>query len=190
MRPMRLSAVVLVASLLAACAGASPTARPSERLFPPGSHFNSALYGFSIDLPDGWRPDPATERWNGTFGTFGSDAASSDRFHFQGGYTAWVAAAPTGAGLDHWIAGQDASDARRHECPAHPTAEEFQIAGGEARIESKHCPTDSPTVIVMAATIHAGVGYFFYFIHPADIEASDTDQRVFEAMLSTVTFSS
>jgi hypothetical protein len=200
MRAGRIAAFLL-ATLVGGCATnaatPSPTARQpsltpavsaSEQLFPAGSHFDSSLYGFSLDLPDGWRPDPATERWDGTYGTFGSDSLQADRFHFQKGYTVWAVAAPTTATLQQFVAGQDASDARRHECPRHPDGQPATIGSEDALLEMKHCPTDSAAVIGMAATIHRGVGYFFYFIHPVSVEASNDDQQVFQSLLDTVTF--
>jgi len=201
--PARRIAAFIVATLIGGCATSagtlSPTALPSsetptvsatEQLFPPGSHFESALYAFGIDLPDGWRPDPATEHWNGKYGSFGSDSVNADRFHFQKGFTVWVAAAPTDATLEQLVAGQDSSDARRHDCPRHPDEQTTTIGGEHAFLEMKHCPTDSGAVIGMAAAIHGGAGYFFYFIHPVFVDATDNDQQVFQSLLDTVTFPS
>ena len=202
----RVALVAVTAMVLAACATTSGPASPSptgqvsapasptataaatEQLFPLGSHFTSEVYGYAIDLPDGWRPDPATQTWDGRYGSFGSDTPDSDRFHFQKGHTLWAVAAPTDATLEALLAGQEHSDATKHDCPRHPLRDDTQIGGEPALIELKHCPTESPTVVGTAATIHHGIGYFFYFIHPASIEASPDDRQVFQALLSTVTF--
>jgi len=194
---MAINCALATAAVLAACGGpvdatppvnGSSSAAASEQLFPPGSHFDSALYGYGIDLPDGWRTQPAEQRWDGAYGGFGSDTPSSDQFYFQKGYTAWAAAAPTEASLKELLDAENASDVEQHQCEADPPRTAITIGGEQALLEMKHCPTDSPSVLGTAAVIHDGSGYFFYFIHPETVAASDDDQQLFEGLLRTIAF--
>jgi hypothetical protein len=202
LRALRSVSAVAIALAVGACASPSqPTpsatasssavassAVASEQLLPRGSHFDSPLYAYAIELPDGWRPEPAGERWDGKYGSVGSDAPSSDQFFFQKGYSAWAFAAPTDATLRKLVEGANAADARLHECEAKPATVATSIGGEKALLGLKHCPTDSATVLGTAAAIHNGVGYFFYFIHPEVIAASDDDRQVFQSLLDTVVF--
>lgn len=197
--PRVLLAVTVLAICLAlgACATSSQPTSPtasssgapaSEQLLPAGSHFDSPLYAYGIDLPDGWRPEPAGETWDGEYGSVGSDSPNVDQFFFQKGYVAWALAAPTDATLREFVDGENAADAELHECEPAPATTATTIGGEEALIEMKLCPTDSATVLGTAAAIHNGVGYFFYFIHPESLATSDDDQQVFQSLLDTVTF--
>jgi hypothetical protein len=165
---------------------ASPV--PTEQLFPLGSHFVSPLYGYAMDVPDGWRPQAADHRWNGKPGTFGSGTATSDRYTFQRGYSMWAVGAPTEASLGDFMASQNRADARKHDCPPRPKAVATTIGGEDALLVFEHCPVDSTTVIGAAAVIHDGTGHFFYFIHPAYIDPSNDDRQVFQDILDTVVF--
>lgn len=191
----RRAALIVAASaiLVAACGGAAttpqPTAPATEQLFPPASQFDSPLYGYSIALPDGWRPEPATEAWDGAPGSFGSDTANSDRFHFQRGLTVWAVAAQTEKSLAELTDDQMASDVELHDCAATPdTDEPTTLDGDPARLTAKHCPTDSPTEVATESVIHDGKAYVFYFIHPELIAPDPNDLDLFGNLLDGVTF--
>ena len=178
--------------VLTACGTASPTPTPGATTLPSASPsvFVSPLYGYSVALAEGWRPEPATEAWNGSGGA--SDAASSDKFHSDRGTTIWTIATPTTKTLDQLVADQIASDAAGNGCPTTMDTDDETTVGGEpARLTTKHCPADAPdggALIATAAVLHGGDGYFFYFIYPVYLAPDPNALDAFTSFLEGVEF--
>jgi hypothetical protein len=183
---------VAALTLLAACGTASSTPTPAATTVPSASPsvFVSPLYGYSVALSEGWRPEPATEAWTGSGG--GSDAASSDRFYSTRGTTIWTVAAPTTKTVDELVTDQIAADAAGNGCPTTMDSDEETTVGGEpARLTTKHCPADAAdggALIATAALLHGGDGYFFYFIYPVGLAADPNAIDDFTSFLEGVEF--
>lgn len=202
--PQALLTTAAVGLLLSACATSGTTGTPSttgtaiatsmstatSRTFPATtaseSVFTSPLYGYSIVVPADWTPQPATERWDGEVGGFGSSTPNSDVFQSQVMFnTLWAAAAPTTKGLNDFVSDETEIDAVEHDCENPPDIDEpITVDDEPARLTAKNCPTDSKTLIAFAAVIKDGVGYFFYFRH-VDPDPSSLD--VFQGFLTGVT---
>jgi hypothetical protein len=176
--------------ILTTACGASSTPSPSAA--PPSSSaatFTSPLYGYVADLPEGLRPEPATEPWSGEPGDFGSDSMTSDRFHATSGDTTWAVGAPTTKTVDQMIEDETEVDANDNDCdPVPDSDEEITIGGEPARLTVKNCPVDSVSVIGLAAVVHGEDGFYFYFIHPEYLAPDPNAVDAFTEFLAGVTF--
>jgi hypothetical protein len=137
------------------------------------------VYAYSIALPAGWRPIPATQAWDGTTGITNEDPWV-DQFISERGTIAWAFAAPTSKSLDDVTADQIASGAER-ECSTTPETDE------ETTVVT-HCPADSETVVAWADLVHDGEGYFFYFIYPDSLAADPNPIDPFRDLLNGIEF--
>jgi hypothetical protein len=148
----------------------------------PPSTFTSSRYGYSIDLPAGWTGYPAFLAWDGTSAP-AYDQAVVDQLKSSTGTVAWVMSAPTTRTLPAYIAAQTAVDAVEHPCPTAAEIDQaITIDGEPARMLVKHCGT----LVVSAAVIHKGSGYFFYFQHLPEDTADPEDYEVFKTLLAGV----
>jgi hypothetical protein len=184
------SAVAAVVLLTASC-GSSATPTPSATPGPSasGSTFSSSVYAYSIALPAGWRPVPATEAWDGTTAVSSEDPWV-DQFISSRGTIVWAYAAPTSKSLADLTDEAVAASASERQCMANPQVDEPLTVGEEAaRFIVTRCPADSQTVIAWATVIHAGDGYFFYFIHPESLAPDPNAVDAFRALLNGIAFS-
>ncbi len=178
---------------LTACGIASSTPTPAASTLPSASPsvFVSPLYGYSVALPEAWRPEPATVAWTEA-DSFGSDSANSDKFYSTRGTTIWAAATATAKTLDQFVDDQVAIDAVENDCPTTLETDDGTTVGGEpARLLTKHCPADAPdggALIATAALLHAGNGYFFYFIYPVGLAPDPNAIDAFTSFLEGVEF--
>jgi hypothetical protein len=186
------SAATLVEASTAASASVASGPPPSEAsvtAVPVGtaSAFVSTVYGYTLGLPADWAVvKPATLAWDGT-GAPGHDTAVTDLFASAAGTLAWANAAITAKSLNAFTSERLAADAAAHPCPARPeTDETLTIAGEPARFTVKHCPATGGILVAMAAVIHDGTGYVFYFQHPPAAPARDDDVATFKGLLGGV----
>lgn len=163
---------------------ASPApSRTAEPTAPP-STFTSSKYAYSIDLPAGWTGYPAFLPWDGTSAP-AYDQAVVDQLKSSTGTVAWVMSAPTTNTLPDYIAAQTAVDAVEHPCPTAAELDQaITIDGEPARMLVKHCGT----LVVSAAVIHKGSGYFFYFQHLPEDTADPEGYEIFKTLLAGVTW--
>jgi hypothetical protein len=163
---------------------ASPAPSPTTEPTAPPSTFTSSRYGYSIDLPAGWTGYPAFVSWDGTSAP-AYDQAAVDQLKSSTGTVAWVMSAPTTKTLPPYIAAQTAIDAVEHPCPTAAELDQaITIDGEPARMLVKHCGT----LVVSAAVIHKGSGYFFYFQHLPEDTADPESYEIFKTLLAGVTW--
>ncbi len=190
LRSARRSCAAALLLLAASCSSSATTptqSTPSVAASASDSSFSSSVYAYSIALPAGWRPIPATEAWDGTTGITNEDPWV-DQFISERGTIAWAFAAPTSKSLDDVTADQIASGAER-ECSTTPeTDEETTVGDAPARFVVTHCPADSETVVAWADLVHDGDGYFFYFIYPDSLAADPNPLDPFRELLSGIEF--
>jgi hypothetical protein len=179
--------VLLLASCSSSATTPTPLTVPSASASASGSAFSSSVYAYSIALPAGWRPVPATEAWDGTTDISNEDPWV-DQFISQRGSVAWAYAAPTSKTLNKLTTDQIASGADR-QCSTTPETDEAITVGQEpARYVVTHCPADSATVVAWADLIHAGDGYFFYFIYPDSLAPDPNALDSFQTLLDGIEF--
>ena len=79
-----------------------------------------------------------------------------------------------------------------NDCPTTLETDDGTTVGGEpARLLTKHCPADAPdggALIATAALLHAGDGYFFYFIYPVGLAPDPNAIDAFTSFLEGVEF--
>jgi hypothetical protein len=157
---------------------------------PTPTTFTSRTYGYTVALPAQWTSVQAGTGWNGSSGLV-SDSPGVDQF--IGTYLArsWGVAAPWKQGLATYAAFLMTRNARHHgdSCPSQPaTRSQITVGGQTGVLLAYNCG------IIVAATVHHGVGYWFGFRNPtvhavSEHTASDpSDQAVFMQMLQSVRF--
>jgi hypothetical protein len=156
-------------------APASPVVTPS----PESSTFESPVYGYTIELPDGSEVTsvvPATSRWGGA-SEIGSTAPFVDQFHRNGQRLAFILSAPTGLDLDGYAKAIHAKAVREHGCSEEFTdTREFEIDGSPARVVAFAC---QGLRVYEATTVRDGIGLIAKQITPPpgspDLEKASLD---------------
>lgn len=202
----RMSVLPMVALIVAACSGTSPTSTPVAQSSPARSPlptvaathvaptvalptpFTSVLYPYSLTVPAGWAVGPALLRWDGASSP-GHDEPIVDKFASGTSVSAFAYAAPVQSDLDTFVKDTIAFNVRDHGdtcvAPAPETTEPIQIGGEPAVLLSWNCGI----LINLALTVHNGTGFVWVMRNPSINAATDpTDRALFDALLGTVKF--
>jgi hypothetical protein len=158
------------------------TPAPASRVVTPSpasGPFESAVYGYTIDLPDGSGVTsvvPANTRWGGAR-EIGSTAPFVDQFHRNGQRLAFILSAPTDLDLDAWAADVHARAVREHGCDREFTdTRDFEIDGSPARVVAFAC---QGLRVYEATTVRDGIGLIAKQLTPRpaspDLEKASLD---------------
>jgi hypothetical protein len=183
---------VLVATGCASTAPASivatPSLTPSIETSPtpsPPSTFTSPIYGYTVELPGGWKAIEATLAWDGTSDA-SSDSPEVDQWIGRTEASAWAFAAPYAGDLNAYTKQTVADNARYHgnTCPPTPEAQDPITIDGEP---GELLAYDCGILINLAVTLHNGVGYRFGLRDPTIPAATDPgDAAIFAGLLGSL----
>jgi hypothetical protein len=167
-------------------ATASPTASIEPSPSPPSS-FTSSVYGYTVELPGGWRAIEATVAWDGA-SSISSDGPEVDQWIGRTEASAWAYAASFSGDLNAYTKKTVADNAKFHgdTCPPTPEVQDPITIGGEAGVLLAY---DCGILINLALTVHKGVGYSFGLRDPTIPGATDpADAATFAGLLDSVQF--
>ena len=171
-----------------ASTAATPSLTPSIEPSPsPPSSFTSAVYGYTVELPGGWKAIEAKVAWNGT-SSISSDGPEVDQWIGRTEASAWAYAAPYSGDLSAYTKKTVADNAKYHgtTCPPTPEAQDPIMIGGEPGVLLAY---DCGILINLALSVHNGVGYSFGLRDPTIPAATDpADAAIFAALLDSVQF--
>jgi hypothetical protein len=183
--------VSVISVVLVACGpGPSQSAAPGSAV-KSSSVFTSELYGYTAMLPGSWTSLQAAATWNGTSpASPGHDATNVDQFTAPPrDSNLWAYAAPTKLTLAKYVTQTLDAAAAEHPCSEgsqKPENNEAIVVGGEpARLITIHCGI----LVLLAITIHDGVGAVFGFQDPSGDLSLDTEDRgAFMSFLNGIRF--
>ena len=164
----------------------SPTASIEPSPSPPSS-FTSPVYGYTVELPGGWKAIEAKVAWDGT-SSISSDGPEVDQWIGRTEASAWAFAAPYSGDLNAYTKKTVADNAKYHggTCPPTPETQDPITIGGEPGTLLAY---DCGILINLALAVHDGVGYSFGLRDPTIPAATDpTDAAAFAGLLDTVQF--
>jgi hypothetical protein len=155
-------------------AAVTPSAVPRQ--------FESPVYGYTIDLPDGsgiTSVIPATTRWGGAR-EIGSTDPFVDQFQRSGQRLAFILSAPTDLDLDAWAADVHARAVRDHGCSEELTdTRDVEIDGTPARVVAFAC---QGLRVYEATTVRDGTGFIAKQLTPRpgspDLEKASLDDFI------------
>ncbi len=128
--------------------------------------FESPLYGYTIDLPEGSEVTAvkaATAPWDGV-SAIASNGPMVDQFPRTGQRLAFILSAPTDLDLDAYAAAVHAKAVREHGCSEELTDErDFEIDGTPARVVASTC---QGLLVYEATMVRDGTGLIAKQITP------------------------